>query len=234
MKIPVVLPIVHVDVDADGVLTVDIDGARRDRTEQHSRRPSSGPRRDHHRPRDRRARRGPRGRRHDVRRHRDPPESPAPAAAEPSPTTANSGARGAGFQPGEEVALAYVVARQTADADGNASLNLPPALLAATRGGLVLLGPQLADSRPDRGGGMNPSARGANDELVNLALIGLVAAFALALVLRAAATVAAVVTGAATPDRRRRERSSGRRPTRATRPSASVHPGSHRSRTGSW
>jgi len=38
------------------------------------------------------------------------------------------------------VALAYVVVRQNADAEGNASLNLPPALLAATRGGLVLLG----------------------------------------------------------------------------------------------
>ena len=35
---------------------------------------------------------------------------------------------------------------------------------------------------------MNPAVRGANDELVNLALIGLVAAFAVALVLRAAAT----------------------------------------------
>ena len=46
---------------------------------------------------------------------------------------------------------------------------------------------------------MNPAARSANDELVNLALIGLLTAFALALVLRAAATVAAVATGAATP-----------------------------------
>ena len=47
---------------------------------------------------------------------------------------------------------------------------------------------------------MNPAARGANDELVNLALIGLVAAFALALVLRAAATAAAAATGATTPE----------------------------------
>jgi type IV secretion system protein VirD4 len=47
---------------------------------------------------------------------------------------------------------------------------------------------------------MNPGARGANEELVNLALIGLVAAFALALVLRAAATAAAVATGATTPE----------------------------------
>ena len=46
---------------------------------------------------------------------------------------------------------------------------------------------------------MNPSARSANDELVNLALIGLVAAFALALVLRAAGTVASVATGQTPP-----------------------------------
>ena len=48
---------------------------------------------------------------------------------------------------------------------------------------------------------MNPAARGANDELVNLALIGMVAAFALALVLRVAATTAAVATGTTTPER---------------------------------
>ena len=47
---------------------------------------------------------------------------------------------------------------------------------------------------------MNPAARGANDELVNLALIGMVAAFALALVLRAAATAAAMTTGATAPE----------------------------------
>ena len=47
---------------------------------------------------------------------------------------------------------------------------------------------------------MNPAARGANDELVNLALIGVMAAFALALVLRAAATAAAVATGTAMPE----------------------------------
>jgi hypothetical protein len=32
------------------------------------------------------------------------------------------------------------VARQEADANGNAAINLPPALLTATRHGLVLLG----------------------------------------------------------------------------------------------
>ena len=69
-----------------------------------------------------------------------PPDSPAPESEEPQPTTTTPALAGAGFRPGEEVALAYVVVRQSADSDGNASINLPPALLAATRGGLVLLG----------------------------------------------------------------------------------------------
>jgi type IV secretion system protein VirD4 len=46
---------------------------------------------------------------------------------------------------------------------------------------------------------VNTRARSANDELVNLALIGLVAAFALALILRAAGTVASFVTGQTSP-----------------------------------
>ena len=46
---------------------------------------------------------------------------------------------------------------------------------------------------------MNPTARSANDELVNLALVGLIAAFAIALVLRAAATVASVATNVSAP-----------------------------------
>jgi hypothetical protein len=69
-----------------------------------------------------------------------PPDIPAPAAPEPSPTTVVPALTGAGFHPGEEVALAYVVALQEADTDGNAVINLPPALLSATRSGLVLVG----------------------------------------------------------------------------------------------
>ena len=69
-----------------------------------------------------------------------PAENAAPAAAEPEPETATPALAGAGFRPGEQVALAYVVARQEADANGNAAINLPPALLTATRHGLVLLG----------------------------------------------------------------------------------------------
>lgn len=141
MKIPVVLSVLHVAIDADGVMKVDVDGVPRDSEQSRTR--------------------------SDLRvvideitadlgvpvrvevREADgstyadiatPPESPALAAAEPSPTPPSPALAGAGFQPGEEVALAYVVVRQTADAAGNAQLNLPPALLASTRDGLVLLG----------------------------------------------------------------------------------------------
>lgn len=69
-----------------------------------------------------------------------PAESTAPNAMEPEPETATAALAGAGFRPGEQVALAYVVARQEADANGNAAINLPPALLTGTRQGLVLLG----------------------------------------------------------------------------------------------
>lgn len=73
-----------------------------------------------------------------------PPERPAPAglppAEVPSPIARPPALAGVGFDPGEEVALAFVVTTQAADSDGHAAINLPPALLAATRGGLVMLG----------------------------------------------------------------------------------------------
>ena len=138
MKIPVVLSVVHVAIDADGVMAVDVDGVPRDSGQSRTRgdlravideitSDLSAPVRVE-------------VREADGSTYSDiatPPESPAPAA---SPTTSTPSLAGAGFQPGEEVALAYVVVRQNADAAGNASLNLPPALLAVTRGGLVLLG----------------------------------------------------------------------------------------------
>jgi hypothetical protein len=68
-----------------------------------------------------------------------PSESPASEAA-PEPETPAPALAGSGFRPGEQVALAFVVARQEADANGGAAINIPPALLAKTRGGLMLLG----------------------------------------------------------------------------------------------
>ena len=141
MKIPVVLSVVHVAIDAEGVMTVDVDGVPRDSERRRTRgdlcalideitADLGAPVRVE-------------VREADGSTYADiatPPISLAPAATEPSPTPPSPALAGAGFQPGEEVALAYVVVRQNADAAGNAALNLPPALLAATRGGLVLLG----------------------------------------------------------------------------------------------
>lgn len=140
MKIPVVLSVVHVAIDAEGVLTVDVDGVPRDSEESRTR----GDLRavideitsDLGAPVRVEVREADGSTFTDVAT----PQTPEPAAAEQTPAPPPPALAGAGFQPGEEVALAYVVARQNADDKGNASLNLPPALLASTRNGLVLLG----------------------------------------------------------------------------------------------
>ena len=141
MKIPVVLSVVHVAIDADGVMAVDVDGVPRgseqSRTRGDLRTVIDEITSDLAAPVRVEVREADGSTYSDIA---TPPESPEPAPAEPSPTPSTPALAGAGFQPGEEVALAYVVVRQNADADGKASLNLPPALLAATRGGLVILG----------------------------------------------------------------------------------------------
>jgi hypothetical protein len=141
MKIPVTLSTVRVDVDAGGVLTVEVDGQPY-AADRNLGRVDVGALLD------------------EITTDRDtavrveiyeadgttfadiatPPERPAPAADEPSPIARPHALAGAGFDPGEQVALAYVVTRQPADSDGHATINLPPALLNATRGGLVMLG----------------------------------------------------------------------------------------------
>lgn len=145
MKIPVVLTVVQVHVDAEGVLSVELDGEPY-ATDRHLGRADLGALLDELttdldtavRVEVREA---------DGTTYTDiatPPEPPTPAdpspVTEPSPIARPHALAGAGFDPGEEVALAYMVARQPADADGRAFINLPPALLAATRGGLVMLG----------------------------------------------------------------------------------------------
>jgi len=141
MKIPVVLPTVHVQVTENGALRIDVDG------EPHEV--------------DRTLERG------DLRTVLDqittaldsavrvevqeadgttyadiatPPEQQPHPTSEPATHLAASGISGAGFRPGEEIAVAYVIARQTADKDGTTALHLPPALLATKREGLLLLG----------------------------------------------------------------------------------------------
>lgn len=141
MKIPVVLNVVHVAIDADGVLAVDVDGVPRDseqpRTRGDLRAVIDEITSDLGAPARVEVREANGSTFTDVAT----PPTPAPAAAVQPPTPPPPPAlAGAGFQPGEEVALAYVVVRQNADDKGNASLHLPPALLASTRDGLVLLG----------------------------------------------------------------------------------------------
>lgn len=140
MKIPVVLSVVHVAIDAAGVMAVDVDGVPRESEQGRTRgdlravideitSELGAPVRVELRE-------------SDGSTYVDlatPRESSGTPAAELGPVPSMPALAGAGFQPGEEVALAYVVVRQHADAEGNAALNLPPALLAATRGGLVLL-----------------------------------------------------------------------------------------------
>lgn len=82
----------------------------------------------------------------------EPPRLPAPDAPAPAPLATQdigesvvvAGGRlevgGSGFAPDEEVAVAVVVAHQTAGSDGCARLRLPAALLASRPGTVVLLG----------------------------------------------------------------------------------------------
>ena len=70
---------------------------------------------------------------------------PEPAAQPPKPVQSSVSAStgevsGDGFLPDEEVAVAVVVAHQVANADGIARLRLPPALLAGRPGIVVLVG----------------------------------------------------------------------------------------------
>ncbi|MFT4261966.1 MAG: cell wall protein [Nocardioides sp.] len=73
-----------------------------------------------------------------------PPADAATSVTERATTTAAVDGRlevgGSGFDPEEEVAVAVVVARQTAGPDGSARLRLPAALLASRPGTVVLLG----------------------------------------------------------------------------------------------
>ncbi|KRF34432.1 hypothetical protein [Nocardioides sp. Soil805] len=141
MKVPVVLATVRFDVDSDGRLEISIDGQPHAEDRRLSRDDlrsvldeitaslGTAVRVEVHEA--------------DGTTYSDietPAGAAAPDAMEPESETATPTLAGAGFQPGEQVALAYVVARQEADANGDVAINLPPALLTAKRHGLILLG----------------------------------------------------------------------------------------------
>jgi len=146
MKIPVVLPVVHVRVDEAGLLKIDVDGQCYA---------------------DNRALR-----RHDLHTALDeitserqspvrvevvecdgsayadiatPAAEPRDEASRRAPTAAPSmpsmpGVSASGFHPGEHVALAYVLVHATADDAGNAVVHLPPSAMSGRHSVMVFLG----------------------------------------------------------------------------------------------
>lgn len=149
MKIPVVLPTVHIDIDTGGHLTVDVDG-------------------DPHPAAAARVRGDLRAvldsittdlgtavrvevREHDGTTYSDiatppteadatPELDAAPTGAPDAHSTSSAGIRGPGFLPGEEVAVTYVVCTRTADGNGWAAVQLPAALLSKSGLRMLLVG----------------------------------------------------------------------------------------------
>lgn len=142
MKVPVVLPVAQVRIDDAGILTVMLDGQpyaggvqlqRRDLQQLLTDITSEVkvPVRVEVSEAD--------GTTYcDIATPTDP--SSGPPACEIAEQSAAAGVRGAGFQPGERVAIAYVLAHETADADGAAVVRLPVAVLARRQGAMLLFG----------------------------------------------------------------------------------------------
>jgi hypothetical protein len=155
-RIPVVLRVVRVKVDDDGHLTVAIDREPYDPTERQAPRNPAGREALTSILDDITQRVGPvrvEVTESDGTVFTDIATAPAASPAEPetpcrtvspdpiSPGPVSScGMSGAGFLPGEEVAVAVIVAHQSARADGTTRLRLPPVVLAGRPGRVVLLG----------------------------------------------------------------------------------------------
>lgn len=146
MKIPVVLPAVHVRVQSSGAIEVDLDGAPHQAERALSRD-------DLTTVLDQITTELQSPVRVEIVEEADgttyadialpPTEAPGPVQPPMTPTTAPaplSGVAGRGFRSGESVVIAYVLARQTADDDGAACLRVPSAVLASRRVNLVLVG----------------------------------------------------------------------------------------------
>lgn len=68
------------------------------------------------------------------------PTAPPPEPVSPAKPASTVHLAGDGFLPNEDVAIAVIVAHQTASPDGATMLRLPPALLEAQAGSVVLWG----------------------------------------------------------------------------------------------
>lgn len=142
MRVPVVMPLVEVDVDKQGFLTITLD------REPYSA-DGSLTRDDLKRVLDDIAADLRTAVRVEVREADKStftdivtPERPKLRTLQPvrEATTSVGEVAGEGFTPNEEVAVAVVVAHQVASTDGSARLRLPPALLEAHPGLVVLMG----------------------------------------------------------------------------------------------
>lgn len=141
MKIPVVLSTVHVDISAEGHLLVDIDGEPyaddrqlgraelRSVLDQIAAGLGTAVRVE--------------VRESDGTTYADiatPPDTVGDEPPETATPTPRPGIKGRGFHPGEEVAVAYVLCTQTAGADGQTTVHLPPTLLAKAGHSVLLIG----------------------------------------------------------------------------------------------
>lgn len=140
MNIPVVLPVARVRVDDSGQLHVTLDGEPHDPAEPLRRRDLqralTGLTREVGMPVRVEVTEADGTTYCDIA---TPSEEPsAPQGADHTTVYPAAGVHGVGFQPGEQVAVAYVLLHQTADAQGAAELHLPAAAL-ARRGGTMLL-----------------------------------------------------------------------------------------------
>ena len=145
-QVPVVVPVVEVRVDDQGCLDIQVDR----KPYPVEGRPHRGDLsrvldEHHHRPGNTGAHPHPRARRDNLHRLRHAVGFPGPPTGhggrvDPRRTRRAGQIAGRGFAPAEDVAVAVIVARQVASTDGSARIRLPPALLAAHPGLVVLIG----------------------------------------------------------------------------------------------
>ncbi len=142
VRVPVVMPLVEVDVDDQGYLTVTLDrepySADRSLTRNDLKRVLDDIAADLDTPVRVEVREADHSSFTDIvtpRRPRVQVVTPARKA-----TSSVGEVAGDGFLPNEEVAVAVVVAQQVANTDGTARVRLPPALLEAHPGLVVLMG----------------------------------------------------------------------------------------------
>lgn len=142
VRVPVVLPLVEVDVDDQGYLTVTLDrepySADQSLTRTHLKRLVDDIAADLDTPVRVEVREADQSIFTDIV---TPGRPQAQVVAPERRATSSVGeVAGDGFLPNEEIAVAVVVARQAANSDGTARLRLPPALLEAHPGLVVLMG----------------------------------------------------------------------------------------------